>query len=157
MEIRDAFPHGKYSLKMEPQQFRLKEYHEFLASICGSAADFKRSQQEAFLAERERWALAGADQFELPDAEEFTVESEPATPEGCRAVRSPTTASVWKVAVELGQHVMAGEKLIVLEAMKMEIAVAAPIAGVIEVLNCVKGAMVLAGQNLVTLRQEVGS
>jgi urea carboxylase len=52
---------------------------------------------------------------------------------------------------------MAGEKLIVLEAMKMEIAVAAPIAGVIEVLNCVKGAMVLAGQNLVTLRQEVGS
>jgi len=157
VEIRDAFPHGKYSLKMEPQQFRLKEYHEFLASIAGSAADFKRHQQEAFLAERERWVLAGADQFESPEAEEFRVESEAAMPEGCRAVRSPTTASVWKVAVELGQHVMAGEKLIVLEAMKMEIAVAAPIAGVIEVLNCVKGAMVLAGQNLVTLRQEVGS
>ena len=52
---------------------------------------------------------------------------------------------------------MAGQKLIVLEAMKMEIAVAAPIAGVIEVLNCVKGAMVSAGQRLVTLRQEVGS
>ena len=67
MEIRDAFPHGKYSLKMEPQQFRLKEYHEFLASIAGSAADFKRRQQEAFLAERERWALAGADQFESPE------------------------------------------------------------------------------------------
>ncbi|MDP9112895.1 MAG: urea carboxylase [Acidobacteriota bacterium] len=157
VEIRDAFPHGKYSLKMEPQQFRLKEYHEFLASISGSAADFKRRQQEAFLAERERWALAGADQFESPEIDEFTVESEAAMPEGCRAVRSPTTASVWKVAVELGQYVMAGEKLIVLEAMKMEIAVAAPIAGVIEVLNCVKGAMVLAGQNLVTLRQEVRS
>ena len=72
-------------------------------------------------------------------------------------MRSPTTASVWKIVVELGQHVIAGEKLIVLEAMKMEIAVAAPIAGVIEVLNCVKGAMVLAGQNLVTLRQEAAS
>lgn len=69
----------------------------------------------------------------------------------------PTTASVWKVSVEPGQRVIAGEKLIVLEAMKMEIAVAAPMAGVIEVLNCVKGAMVLAGQNLVTLRQEAGS
>jgi len=45
----------------------------------------------------------------------------------------------------------------VLEAMKMEIAVAAPMAGVIEVLNCVKGGMVLAGQNLVTLRQEIVS
>ena len=141
---------------MEDQHFRLREYHEFLRSIAGSAADFKRCQQEAFLAERERWAQAGADQFaELPDAPEITAESEPAIPEGCRAVRSPTTASVWRVSVEPGQRVIAGEKLIVLEAMKMEIAVAAPTAGVIEVLNCVKGSMVLAGQNLVTLRQEV--
>ena len=158
VEIRDAFPHGKYSLQMEDRQFRLREYHEFLGSIAGSAADFKRCQQEAFLAERERWAQAGADQFaELPDAPEITAESEPAIPEGCRAVRSPTTASVWRVSVEPGQRVIAGEKLIVLEAMKMEIAVAAPTAGVIEVLNCVKGSMVLAGQNLVTLRQEVSS
>jgi urea carboxylase len=158
LEIRDAFPHGQYSLRMEPQQFRLREYHEFLRSIAGSATAFKRRQQEAFLAERERWALAGADQFaESPDVDDVLAETEPAMPDGCRAVRSPTTASVWKVAVEPGQRVVAGEKLVVLEAMKMEIAVAAPIAGIIEVLNCVKGAMVLAGQNLVTLRQEAGS
>jgi urea carboxylase len=158
VEIRDAFPHGQYSIRMEDQQFRMLEYHKFLGSIADSAADFKRCQQEAFLAERERWALAGADQFaEPPDAGGFTAGSDPPMPEGCRAVRSPTTASVWKVAVEPGQRVIAGEKLIVLEAMKMEIAVAAPIAGVIEGLNCAKGAMVLAGQNLVTLRQEVAS
>ena len=34
-------------------------YHAFLASIQGEAAGFKRRQQEAFEAERERWA--GAD------------------------------------------------------------------------------------------------
>ena len=140
VEIRDAFPHGKYSLRMEDQQFRLREYHEFLGSIAESAADFKHHQQEAFLAERERWALAGADQFaELPDTPEFSAGREPAIPEGCRAVRSPTTASVWKVAVEPGQRVIAGEKLIVLEAMKMEIAVAAPMAGIIEVLELRQG------------------
>jgi urea carboxylase len=50
-----------------------------------------------------------------------------------------------------------GQKLIVLEAMKMEIAVAAPAAGVVEKLNCVKGALVTAGQQLVTLRQEVSA
>ena len=38
--------------------------------------------------------------------------------------------------------------------MKMEIAVAAPFAAVIERLNCVPGNLVTAGQNLVTLRQE---
>ncbi len=41
VEIRDAFPHGKYSLKMEPQQFRLKEYHEFLASISRQCGGFQ--------------------------------------------------------------------------------------------------------------------
>jgi urea carboxylase len=153
LEIRDAFPHGQYSLRMEDQPFRLREYHEFLGSIAGSAASFKHRQQEAFLAERERWALDPS--VESPEAGEVVRESEPSLPDGCRAVRSPTTASVWKVAVAPGQHVVAGEKLVVLEAMKMEIAVAAPFAGIIEVLNCVKGAMVLAGQNLVTVRLEV--
>jgi biotin carboxyl carrier protein len=42
----------------------------------------------------------------------------------------------------------------VLEAMKMEIAVAAPFAAVIERLNCAPGNLVTAGQNLVTLRAE---
>jgi len=158
LEIRDAFPHGGYPLRIEPQQFRIREYHEFLGTIEGSAVDFKRCQQEAFDAERERWAIAGADQFaESPVTEESRVEGEQTMPEGCRAVRSPATASVWKVVVEPGQHVAAGQKLIVLEAMKMEIAVAAPSAGVIEKLNCAKGALVLAGQNLVTLRKEVAA
>jgi urea carboxylase len=143
---------------MEPQQFRIREYHEFLRTIERSAADFKRRQQEAFDAERERWAIAGADQFAEPPADErSSTESEPVLPEGCRAIRSPATASVWKVAVEPGQHVTAGEKLVVLEAMKMEIAVAAPSAGIIERLNCAKGALVLAGQNLVTLRLEAAA
>ena len=78
-----------------------------------------------------------------------------AVPDGCRPVCSPVTASVWNIAVEAGQRVEAGQKLMVLEAMKMEIAVAAPSAGMIEMLNCVPGALVSAGQRLVTLRQEV--
>jgi urea carboxylase len=156
LEIRDAFPHGRYPLRIDHTQFRLHDYQEFLESIEASATAFKRHQQEAFDAERERWALAGTDKFaEAPVADAGPSQTEPAMPEGCRAVRSPTTASVWKVSVEPGQRVAAGEKLIVLEAMKMEIAVAAPMAGIIEKLNCVKGALVMAGQNLVTLRKEV--
>jgi biotin carboxyl carrier protein len=51
--------------------------------------------------------------------------------------------------------VQAGQKLMVLEAMKMEIAVSAPSAGTVEMVNCAPGALVNAGQRLVTLRQEV--
>jgi len=156
LEIRETFPHGGYPLRIEEREFRLKDYHKFLDSVRGESAEFKARQQAAFEAERERWAAAGTDQFVGPaegaSAAEGAVD---ALPEGCRAVCSPVTASVWNVAVQAGQRVEAGQKLMVLEAMKMEIAVAAPSAGVVEVLNCAPGALVNAGQRLVTLRQEV--
>ncbi|GAB4005563.1 hypothetical protein GCM10029992_53830 [Glycomyces albus] len=44
-------------------------------------------------------------------------------------VESPLAAAVWKVAVEPGQDVEAGQTLFVLEAMKMETPVLAPQAG----------------------------
>jgi urea carboxylase len=153
LEIRDAFPRGRYPLRIEPKQFRLREYHSFLQSINTEAAAFKKHQQAAFEAERERWAAAGkAEYMEAPEppapAEDANV------PEGCRPVRSPIVASVWNVAVEPGQRVEAGQKLIVLEAMKTEIAIAAPHAGIIERLSCAAGAMVWAGQILLLVRAE---
>ena len=151
LEIRETFPHGGYPLRIEDGLFRLRDYHGFHESIRESAATFKRIQQAAFEAERERWAAAGADRFEVPV--EMEAETAPdAVPEGCRQVVSPVSASVWNVAVQAGEHVQAGQKLIVLEAMKMEIAVSAPRAGVVERLNCAPGALVSAGQRLVTLR-----
>ena len=59
LEIRDAFPRGRYSLRIEPKQFRLRDYHAFLKSIKADADIFKNHQQAAFEAERERWAAAG--------------------------------------------------------------------------------------------------
>ncbi len=155
LEIRDAFPHGAYSLRIEQENFRLRDYHAFLASTEREAARFKSRQQAAFVAERDRWAAAGADQFLDPagsDAPAPPVEE--AVPEGCRPVSSPVAASVWNIAVEPGQKVEAGQRLVVLEAMKMEIAVVAPAAGIVEKLNCGPGSLVSAGQRLVTLRGE---
>ena len=68
-----------------------------------------------------------------------------ACPTAARPVRSPVTASVWNIAVEAGQRVQAGQTLIVLEAMKMEIAVSAPSAGTVEMLNCAAGRAGLRG------------
>jgi urea carboxylase len=77
-------------------------------------------------------------------------------PEGCMAVRSPIAASVWQIVVESGQQVEAGQRLLILEAMKMEIEVVAPNGGIVELVHCSKGGMVLAGQNLATLRLNCG-
>ncbi len=49
-------------------------------------------------------------------------------------VRAEMVANVWKVVAEPGAEVQAGEVLVVLESMKMEIPVEAPVSGkVIEV------------------------
>ena len=157
LEFRDAFPHGKFSLRVEENSFSLRDYHRFLSSISDSAAAFKASQQAAFVAERERWTAAGQAEFvEPPDLGMRPLAGEPPTPEGCEAVRSPITASVWQVSVQKGQPVEAGQKLVVLEAMKMEVAVVAPQRGIVEDLRCAPGAFVTAGQNLVVLRAEEG-
>jgi acetyl-CoA carboxylase biotin carboxyl carrier protein len=44
-------------------------------------------------------------------------------------VRAEITANVWQVRVEVGQKVEEGDELVVLESMKMEIPVVAPVAG----------------------------
>jgi urea carboxylase len=151
LEMRDAFPHGEYSLDIEPSEFSLRGYHAFLRSIEGEAHSFRQQQRAAFLAERDRWAAAGQPEFveppdELPPATQVEI------PAGCEAVRSPMTASVWQVAIEPGQRVRAGQKIVVLEAMKMEVDIVAPREGVIELVHCAKGGMVAAGQHLATLR-----
>jgi urea carboxylase len=151
LEMRDAFPYGKYSIDIEPTEFDLRRYHHFLAGVEGEAAAFKRTQQAAFLDERERWAAAGqADFVEAADDAPSVAQAE--IPEGCRAIRSPMTANVWQVTIEPGQRVEAGQKVVVLEAMKMEVAIVAPTEGIVEHVHCAKGNLVSAGQNIFTLR-----
>jgi urea carboxylase len=152
LEMRDAFPHGGCPLRIEEGEFRLRDYHAFQKSIERESAAAKARQQAAFDEERARWgecAETALPALDLPQADEEVI------PAGCRPVCSPVAASVWNVSVKSGQRVEAGQKLLVLEAMKMEIAVAAPSAGVVEMVNCAPGALVSAGQRLVTLRREI--
>jgi urea carboxylase len=151
LDMRDAFPHGKYGIDIEPTEFGLRSYHAFLRSIDRETREFKRQQQAAFLAERERWAAAGQPAFVEP-SDDVPAATEVDVPEGCEAVRSPMTASVWQIVIEPGQRVEAGQQILILEAMKTEVAIVAPSEGIVELVHCAKGGMVTAGQNLATLR-----
>jgi urea carboxylase len=152
LEMRAAFPHGRYGLSIDEGTFSLRQYRQFLHDTTTEAQAFKRHQQAAFDAERERWAAAGQAEFmEQPEAPAPAAQA--SLPEGCVAVRSPMTANVWQVAVEPGQRVEAGQRLLVLEAMKMEVPLVAAAEGVVEAVHCARAGMVTAGQHLVTLRQ----
>lgn len=62
--------------------------------------------------------------------------------------RAPMPGQVVEVFVEQGQQVQAGEKLLILEAMKMQHAVTAPFAGTVAALPVQKGDQVGEGQLL---------
>lgn len=150
LEMREGFPHGEYTVRTEPGVFNLAQYQSFMQSIAGEAAAFKATQQEAFHAERERWAAAGlAEHIEEPTP---VAPPEESVPDGCRSIRSPITASVWKIQAQPGQKLKIGDPLVVLEAMKMEVAVSAPAACEVVEVRCAPGAIVHPGQALMVVR-----
>jgi urea carboxylase len=79
---------------------------------------------------------------------ELTEELLPAKAE---AVLSHVSANVWQVLVETGAVVAAGDQLLILEAMKMEIPVVAEEPGVVAAVYCQPGQTVVAGQRLLAI------
>jgi urea carboxylase len=59
LDIREKFPHGKYSLKIEETVFDLNHYNRFLQENEKPITIFKQKQQAAFSAERQRWQELG--------------------------------------------------------------------------------------------------
>jgi biotin carboxyl carrier protein len=66
-------------------------------------------------------------------------------------VRSPMTGKVIAVRVKPGDAVKEGDVLVILEAMKMEYRLAAPMAGQVESVTCKENEQVDLGQPLVRL------
>jgi urea carboxylase len=151
LELRDAFPRGKVALRTEETTFRMADYRAFLRDHAASIETFKRRQQAAFDEERERWASLPPPPVESPEAPGGDVPAE-ALPAGCAAVRADVPGSVWQILVEPGARVAAGDRLIVLETMKMETAVLAPRDGTIAAVYCAQGGQVVPGQLLLALR-----
>ncbi|WP_067793021.1 biotin/lipoyl-binding carrier protein [Actinomadura formosensis] len=63
-------------------------------------------------------------------------------------VRAELTASVWKILARPGTPVAPGEEIAILESMKMEIPVEAPVGGVLTEFVVAEGASVQEGDLL---------
>ena len=56
-----------------------------------------------------------------------------------REVKAAVPAAVWEIRADPGQDVEHGQELVVLESMKMEIPVVAPVAGRVTDVRCAAG------------------
>ena len=72
-------------------------------------------------------------------------------PDGAAAVTAPLPASVWQIDVRPGATVAKGDKLLSLEAMKMETIVTAPCDGTVAGIYADPGDQVDAGQVLMAI------
>jgi urea carboxylase len=145
-EAREKFLHGKYDLRIEAQRFSLGEYKKFLAENAESIAAFQTTQRAAFAEERADWAEKGLNTFEEIEAEAPPEEMPLAA--GERGIASPVPGSIWQVLAQPGDRVAAGDPIMIIESMKMEVQVRSPASGILQSLSGARGQVVRAGQRL---------
>ncbi len=149
--IRLDFPQGRYPLHIEETRFSLADYRAFLRDNEAQTQAFQTRRQAAFDAELQRWIASGQFHFDSAVAEPEADGNAP-LPEGCVALESPVAGSVWQVRVGLGERVAAGQTVMVLESMKMEIDLVAEVEGIVERIAGEAGQPVRAGQTLMIIR-----
>ena len=66
-------------------------------------------------------------------------------------VHAEITANVWQVRTEVGATVSEGDELVILESMKMEIPVEAPVAGTVTAIHVKPDDQVTEGDLVVTI------
>jgi urea carboxylase len=151
LRLRQDFPAGRYTPKIEHSTFKLGNYLDFLDAESISIEAFRYAQRNAFAAERERWRSAGLDVSESA-ASVASSDSEASIPEGHEAVISPVSGSLWKFLVKAGDRVEEGQAVVIVEAMKMEIQVASTCAGTVAAWGLKEGQPVMPGQMLLTVQ-----
>jgi urea carboxylase len=152
LALRREFLAGRFNPEITTEQFDLAQYNRFLRDNQASIAEFKTRQQQAFQNERERWQRDGQLNFTAETSQRAPIEAAELPP-GVQAIPSPVPGSVWRVSVKEGDEVSAGQSLLVLESMKMEVALQAPVDGTVRGLLCAEGQSVTAGQALITIEE----
>ena len=73
---------------------------------------------------------------------------------GCKGVESQVTGSLWKWMVRAGDEWKSGQKLAIIESMKMEIFVESPTNGFVHSIVKTEGELVKNGEYLLLIKTE---
>ena len=146
-QLREDFREGRASLRIEETQFDFAAHQQFLADHAAEIAVFRQRQAAAFEQEVQLWAQ---EEQNAPEADEALASGSEEDESGL-AVQADLNGNIWKVLVQPGDEVSAGQTLIIVEAMKMELAIVAPQAGRVTRIACQAGRPVSPGDNLLWL------
>ena len=152
-EIREKFLYGKFPLTIEDKTFKLKEYKEFLKENQEQSNSFQTKRAQAFEDERLMWKEKGLDSFDTKvvateDKDELILADDE------EAVESIMSGNIWKIEVQVGDEVKAGEVLVILESMKMEVDIEASIGGTVSQILYKEGDNIQSGDILVVIKKD---
>lgn len=153
--LRADFREGRAAVRIEEEVFDFAAHQRFLAQQADSIAAFQARQKRAFDAEVALWKAGEAEAAQHAAETEPDLEPQAALSDGERLVSADMCGNVWKIPVQVGQSVSAGDTLVVVEAMKMELSVVAPAAGTVAAIRCAPGKPVNAGDPLIVLAEDV--
>jgi urea carboxylase len=149
-EAREAFPHGRYPVRIEETQFSYADYAAFLQDNAAGITAFETHRNAAFEAERQDWKARGLDSFVSDDG---PVAADDGLPDGCDGVLASITGNVWKILVSVGDVIASDDAVVIVEAMKMEMTIVSPLSGRVREIRVQPGRTVQAGQIVVVLEQ----
>jgi urea carboxylase len=152
-EIREKFLYGKYPLTIEEKSFKLKEYKEFLANNEKEHTTFQTKRQKAFEDERLMWKEKGLDKF-TAKTEAIEEKDQLILADDEEAVESIMSGNIWKIEVKIGDKVEAGEVLVVLESMKMEVDIETEVSGTVSQILYKEGDNIESGDVLVVIKKD---
>ena len=124
-----------------------------LADVTGNGVSYQVEMENAMPAAPAAAPVQAAPQVSAPAPQPAAAAPAPAAqPAGeGKAVTSPLPGVIIEVSVKEGDTVAAGQKVAVLEAMKMENEIQAEKAGVVTKIHVSKGDSVLEGASIVTI------
>ena len=142
---------------MKEYKFKIngKNYNVMINSVEGSTANVTVNGT-AYAVEMENAAVAPAAPAPAPAPAASQPAAAPAAPAaapatGSKTVTSPLPGVIVDVCVKEGQAVKVGQKVAVLEAMKMENDIESTVDGTVAAIKVAKGDSVLEGAVIVTL------
>ena len=139
-------------MRIEHSELALADYQTFLDREAEGIDAFRNQQRAAFDAERQRWIASGQAHYESEEVAADLGEDAPLGA-GLHSIDSHIAGNLWQVQVSEGDLVKAGDVLVILESMKMEIPLLAPRDGAVREVRVQPGSPVRAGQRVVVLEE----
>ncbi|MEV6318626.1 urea carboxylase [Streptomyces sp. NPDC051776] len=148
LDLRADLQAGRTTLDIRAGTFDMAAHLRFLNEHAASITAARRQQKAAFDTERPQLEAEAAISYQEPAP---PSSKDASIPSGDALITAPLTGSVWRIHARQGAVVSAGQPLLSLEAMKMEITIRAPAGGVVDRVMASPGQQVGAGTPLMAL------